>query len=252
MTKAGLIFVLSCLMGMASGLTSPSPKQMVLSLASDWDSHTGKLQFFERSGGHWVATSAVIPVLYGKSGLAWGRGLRGTGEPGPQKVERDKRAPAGVFEIGKVYTFDQALPEGADYPFHVVTKHCAWIDDPTLPQYNRHVEVDPANPPVWFEKQKMRHNDPAHRWLIEIRHNADPPVSGAGSAIFFHNRRGPNRASAGCTVMAEENMVRMLSWLRAKDHPQYALLTKDEYLRRWKAWGLPSPDVANALLSSIN
>ncbi len=248
MMKAGLIVILSGLVGLCCGRASSVPDQMVLSIGLDWDSHTGKLQFFERSAGKWVVASPVISVLYGKGGLAWGRGLQGTGEPGPQKVERDKRAPAGVFEIGKVYTFDQALPKGAEYPFHMVTKQCAWIDDPNHPDYNRHVEVDAANPPAWFEKQKMKHNDPAHRWLIEIRHNADPPVSGAGSAIFFHNRRGPSRASAGCTVMAEENMVRMLRWLRADAHPHYALLTKDEYLRRWKSWGLPPPDVANALL----
>lgn len=250
MGKAGLIVLLSCVAGFVSTLASPVPQQMVLSIAPDWDSQAGRLQFFERSAGKWVAASPAVAVLYGKSGLAWGRGLHGTGEPGPQKVERDKRAPAGVFEIGKVYTFDQALPDGAGYPFHVVTKHCAWIDDPSLPEYNRHVEVDPSNPPAWFEKQKMKHNDPAHRWLIEIRHNADPPLAGAGSAIFFHNRRGPNRASAGCTVMAEENMMRMLRWLRAGDNPQYALLTKDEYLQRWKAWGLPPPAAAEALLGT--
>ena len=252
MGKAGLIVILSGLAGLCCVMAISPPEQMVLSIASNWNSHTGNLQFFERSAGKWVAASPAISVLYGKSGLAWGRGLRGTGEPGPQKVERDKRAPAGVFEIGKVYTFDQALPEGAVYPFHVVTKQCAWIDDPTHPDYNRHVEVDANNPPAWFEKQKMKHNDPAHRWLIEIRHNADPPVSGAGSAIFFHNRRGPNRASAGCTVMAEENMVRMLRWLRAEARPQYVLLTKDEYLQRWKSWGLPSPAAAAALLATAN
>ena len=85
-----------------------------------------------------------------------------------------------------IYTYDPALPAGASYPFHTMTEADAWIDDPTLPHYNQHVAVDPQNPPPWFEKQKMRLNDPPHRWLIEIRHNADPPVPNAGSAIFFH------------------------------------------------------------------
>ena len=91
-----------------------------------------------------------------KSGLAWGRGVLGTNEPGLQKTERDKRAPAGVFKIGKIYTYDPALPEGAEYPFHTITEADAWIDDPTLPHYNQHVVIDPRNPPPWFEKQKMR------------------------------------------------------------------------------------------------
>ena len=94
----------------------------------------------------------------------------------------------------------------------------------------------------------MRLNDPPHRWLIEIRHNADPPVPGAGSAIFFHIQRGPNRSSAGCTVMPEGAIRRVISWLRKEKKPYYVLLPRDEYLRRWEAWELPSPQAAAALL----
>ena len=53
-------------------------------------------------------------MLYGKSGLAWGTGVLGNGEPGLRKTERDKRAPAGVFRIGTIYTYDRALPAGAN------------------------------------------------------------------------------------------------------------------------------------------
>ena len=61
----------------------------------------------------------------------------------------------------------------------------------TSPDYNRFVTIDdPEHPPPWFAKEKMRHNDFAYRWLVEIRHNSDPPVPNDGSAIFFHIRRG--------------------------------------------------------------
>ncbi|HEY5813367.1 MAG TPA: L,D-transpeptidase family protein, partial [Terrimicrobiaceae bacterium] len=192
----------------------PSIAQLAVSIASDWNSTSGKLQLFEREGGNWRATSPAMRVLYGKAGLAWGRGVLGMNEPGMQKTERDKRAPAGVFRIGKIYTYDSGLPEDARYPFHTITEADAWIDDPTLPHYNQHVVIDPRNPPPWFEKQKMRLNDPPHRWLVEIRHNADPPVPNAGSAIFFHIQRGPNRSSAGCTVMPEASILRLIKWLR--------------------------------------
>jgi L,D-peptidoglycan transpeptidase YkuD (ErfK/YbiS/YcfS/YnhG family) len=165
-------------------------------------------------------------------------------------VERDGRAPAGVFRIGKIYTYDSALPSGADYPFRTVSRADAWIDDVTHPNYNQHVVVDPASPPAWFEKQKMRHGDFAYRWLIEIRHNSDPPVPGAGSAIFFHIRRGVARPSAGCTTMAENDLVSLIQWLRADRRPHYALLPQSEYLAKWKDWGLPSPEAAAALVKA--
>jgi L,D-peptidoglycan transpeptidase YkuD (ErfK/YbiS/YcfS/YnhG family) len=222
--------------------------QLAVSIAPTWNSPAGKLQLFEREGTGWRATSPPMRVLYGKNGLAWGRGVLGIKESGLQKTERDKRAPAGVFKIGTIYTYDPALPEGARYPFRTITEADAWIDDPNLPQYNQHVVVDPQNPPAWFEKQKMRLNDPPHRWLIEIRHNADPPVPNAGSAIFFHIQRGPNRSSTGCTVMPEATILRIIQWLRKEKNPYYVLLPRDEYLKRWKTWGLPAPDEAAGLL----
>jgi L,D-peptidoglycan transpeptidase YkuD (ErfK/YbiS/YcfS/YnhG family) len=231
----------------AAGL-DPSVQQLIVSVAANWDASTGKLQWFERTGNDWKPVAPPVPVLYGKNGLVWGRGVLGTEEPGTHKQEHDGRAPAGVFRIGTIYTYDPALPPGAKYPFHTVTAGDAWIDDITSPDYNKHVAVDPANPPAWFEKEKMRHGDFAYRWLVEIRHNSDPPVPNAGSAIFFHIRRGPDRKTAGCTTMAEDNLVKMITWLRAEKHPHYALLPRSEYEAKWKAWGLPSPQEAAAVL----
>ena len=231
-----------------SGEIGGEVKQLIVSIAPTWDSSTGRLQCFERSGDGWKPGTAAWPVLYGKHGLVWGRGLLGTDEPGPHKQERDGRAPAGVFRIGTIYTYDDALPDGAKYPFRTVGPGDAWIDDVNHPQYNQHVVIDPKNPPAWFEKQKMRHGDFAYRWLVEIRHNSDPPVPGHGSAIFFHIRRGVTRPSAGCTTMAEGNLINLIRWLRADRQPHYALLPRVEYEAKWKAWGLPSPQEAAALL----
>jgi len=181
--------------------------------------------------------------LFGKNGLAWGSGIAGQGEPGLRKHERDGRAPAGIFRIGEVFTYDAALPPGANYPFHQVTEADVWSDDPRSPNYNRHVVIDPRNPPDNYSHEKMRGGDFAYRWLIEIRHNSDPPVPGNGSAIFFHIRRGVNRPTTGCTTMAEPDLVRLVGWLRAPQRPCYALLTNADYSARWKSWNLPPPEL---------
>lgn len=243
-----LLAAFAILPGSAALALDRSAAQLVVSIAPDWNSSKGKLQLFERDGKKWRAVSPPVRVLYGAKGLAWGRGEHPPQSVGLQKVERDKRAPAGIFRIGKIYTYDSSLPSGADYPFYTFTERDAWIDDPQLPHYNQHVVVDLQNPPPWYEKQKMRLNDPPHRWLVEIRHNADPPVPGAGSAIFFHIQRGPNRPSAGCTVMPQNSLIPIITWLRAGKNPRYVLLPREEYLRLWKSWGLPPPAEAAALL----
>lgn len=233
----------SCAAGVPADCT-----QLLAGIAPDWDATRGRMHLLTRTrGGPWVVEQPAFPVLFGKNGLAWGIGLAGQGEAGLRKKERDGRAPAGVFAIGKIYTYDAQLPGGASFPFHQVTPADAWSDDPTRPDYNRFVTIpDASNPPEWFEKQKMRHNDFAYRWLVEIRHNSDPPVSGEGSAIFFHIRRGVTRPSTGCTTMAESNLVRVIKWLQSARRPCYALLTADEYEKKWQRWGLPSPDVLRA------
>ncbi len=236
-------------------LTIPAlaAEQMIVSIADRWDATTGRLQLFERTGKTWTPASPAWRVLYGANGLAWGRGEHPEKPPSPDvpvKRERDKRAPAGLFEIGKIFTYDATLPDGASFPFHTITDRDAWIDDPLHPDYNRHVRIGPGDPPPWFEKQRMRLNDPPHRWLIEIRHNSDPIVPGAGSAIFFHIQRGPERRSAGCTVMLETDLRRIIAWLDASKSPRYILLPKDVYLDVWKKWGLPSPAEAASVIGN--
>jgi len=223
----------------------PGVRQLLLSLAPDWNSTSGTLQRYERrADGTWARVGGPVAVLYGKQGLAWGRGVLGREEAGLRKREGDGRTPAGAFELGVIYGNDSRLPEGADYPYHQVTEFDAWPDDPANPLYNRHVTVAAANPPAWFAVQRMRTGDPAYRWRVEIRHNADPIEPGAGSATFFHIRRGETRPTAGCTTMAEPDLRELVVWLRAAAQPHYVLLTRADYLRLWAAWGLPAPDPA--------
>ncbi|MFQ3577423.1 MAG: L,D-transpeptidase family protein [Verrucomicrobiia bacterium] len=218
---------------------------MIVSTAPDWNSMRGSMRLFERRGTAWVPVSGFIPVLFGKNGLAWGRGIASGNQPPLFKCEGDGRAPAGKFRLGKIYTPDPALPRGANYPFHRLGPADAWVDDVDNPYYNQHVFIpDPAKRPPWFESQRMRVGDFAYRWLVDIRHNRDDIVPGAGSAIFFHIRRGEARPSHGCTTMAEEDLVRMIRWLRADANPVYVLLPRREYRELWRRWKLPPPELA--------
>ncbi len=217
--------------------------QLIVGLAPDWNAVHGRLVWLDKSGAAWQRQAGPLPILFGKNGLAWGTGIAGQDEAGLRKHERDGRAPAGIFRLGEIYTYDASLPPGSDYPFHQVTEADVWSDDPRSPSYNRHVVVDPKNPPDSYSHEKMRGGDFAYRWLVEIRHNSDPPVPGDGSAIFFHTRRGVDRPTAGCTTMAKDNLVSLIAWLRAAGHPCYVLLTRDEYRAKWQKWNLPAPEI---------
>jgi len=71
-----------------------------------------------------------------------------------------------------------------------------------------------------------------------VEHNA-AAVPGAGSCIFLHIWGGPAKGTAGCTAMAEEDLVRLLGWLDHKESPRLVQLPEAEYARLRAAWSLP-------------
>jgi len=220
--------------------------QLIVSVADTWNASKGRLMIFERTAPNapWVAVlPKAIPVLYGKSGLAWGNGALPVphGQGGvPSKREKDRRAPAGLFRIGVLFGYAPGPPAGVQNPYYQVTARDCWIDDIAHPAYNRHIVVDPASPPPWYAKQRMKLGDFAYEWLLEVRHNADPPVAGHGSAIFFHIRRGANTPTHGCTTMARADLLALLQRLRPALKPHYLLLPRAEYTARIQSWGLPA------------
>jgi L,D-peptidoglycan transpeptidase YkuD (ErfK/YbiS/YcfS/YnhG family) len=220
-----------------------STKQLLVTIAPDWNSHRASMQCYQRESersGWRPAFQVSWPVLLGRNGLAWGRGIFTPPDDGrPDKQEKDGKAPAGIFKLGSVYGYEAAPPDGTRWPYVQVGAYDAWIDDPKLPHYNEHVRVEAGQVPEWFEGQKMRLGDKAYHWLLEIRHNTDPATPGYGSAIFFHVRRGPDRPTTGCTTMAVEDLETVIRWLRPEANPCYVLLPKDEFEKLRDAWKLP-------------
>jgi L,D-peptidoglycan transpeptidase YkuD (ErfK/YbiS/YcfS/YnhG family) len=218
-------------------------RQIIVTQTPKWGSMTGQMQVFQRpSARHpWQRSwESAVPVLLGRNGLAWGRGVFTAPENGvPAKVEKDGKAPAGIFQLGQLFGYADEAPGAARWPYVQVTPYDAWVDDVRSPYYNQHVRVKPNAIPPWFEKQRMRLGDAAYKWMIVIQHNTQPPVSGYGSAIFFHVRRGPKTPTAGCTSMAEENLVRLIRWLDPQASPHYVLLPSGDYQALRAAWRLP-------------
>jgi hypothetical protein len=221
-------------------------RQMVVCLAPQSSSFEGTLQLFSRdAGGNWQPDSPPWPVLFARGGLAWGRGLNPP-EPGPQKNSDDHRNPAGLFKLGFVLGYAPALPKGArGWPYHQVSDRDAWIDDPTLPNYNHLYTLDPGVPlPPWWDKERLHLGDFAYEWMVLIEHNYDHPAPNAGTDIFFHVRRGEHYRTDGCTTMSRENLERLIKWLAPGSNAMVAELSRADYRRVWRAWHLPPSGLA--------
>ena len=220
--------------------------QMVVCVAPESTSFEGTLQLFDRDArGDWQASSQRWPVLFAPRGLAWGRGLNPS-QPGPQKISNDHRNPEGLFKIGFALGYARKLPAGSKgWPYHQVTARDAWIDEPSLPGYNHLYTLPPdASHPAWWNSQHLHLGDDAYKWMVLIEHNYDPAVAGQGTEIFFHIRRGEHYRTAGCTTMAEGDLVTLIKWLQPDSKAMLAELTRDHYHKFWKAWGLPPARLA--------
>ena len=221
-----------------------SAKQLIVCLAPEKTSSEGTLQLFYRnSAGNWQPDGGRWPVMFARGGLAWGRGINPPQE-GPQKHTGDHRNPAGLFRLGPALGYAPTLPSGSKgWPYHQVTDRDAWIDDPTLPDFN-HLYTLPAGAPfpAWWEREHMHIGDFAYEWMVVIEHNYAETAPDAGNSIFFHIRRAEHYRTAGCTTMERDRIMHLIKWLKPGSNAMMVELTRADYAKFWQPWHLPPPE----------
>jgi L,D-peptidoglycan transpeptidase YkuD (ErfK/YbiS/YcfS/YnhG family) len=198
---------------------------------------------FARAEGSWKYLDSW-PVVIGKNGLGWGRGLHRDADriPGePVKREGDGKSPAGVFGLLKAYGYPPADSVRTGLPYIQATPDIIGIDDVTSEFYNQVINLREKglNPEKLPSHEDLLRNDDLYRYVIVVGHNLPRPQPGAGSCIFLHLWRGPGSYTAGCTAMEEKHMVKLLEWLDPADHPVIVALTRAGFERLKSRWGLP-------------
>jgi hypothetical protein len=221
-------------------------RQMIIGITSGWDDRVVTLRLFQRKSGKqpWKQVGDSWGGRLGAKGLAWGRGLH-PHEPLPDgsvdKQEGDKRAPAGVFDLGTVFGYAADVPRNPATPYLQVNNHDLLVEDPTSPLYNSHVRLDHPVETAWEQENAMTLNDPAHELKIFVRHNKDPqPIPNKGSAILLHIQRPRDTSfTSGCTAMPRDRLFALVAWLNFAVRPVYVLLPQTQYDREATRWGLP-------------
>jgi L,D-peptidoglycan transpeptidase YkuD (ErfK/YbiS/YcfS/YnhG family) len=205
-------------------------QQVILVVTPSWNSNTGTLTMFQKSHGNWTPAGAEIPVVLGRNGLAWGAGSHHDSNDGPIKVEGDGRAPAGIFKLGPAFGYDPLPPNGSKLPYRQATAADIWVSDPESPQYNQWVALQSGVDPNtrWTSFEDMKRPDQLYQLGMVVQYNTDPVVKNAGSAIFLHIWKEPGSPTAGCTAMAQQNLLALLQWLDPARHPLLIQLPSSE------------------------
>jgi L,D-peptidoglycan transpeptidase YkuD (ErfK/YbiS/YcfS/YnhG family) len=215
--------------------------QILLVLTDGWDAVDGTMQRFERSSvdAAWQSAGPVVPIVVGRSGLAWGSGVASLQGPGPLKREGDGRSPAGVFRLSTAFGQTPDKPSGWQLPYRYLSDDVECVDDAQSASYNRLTTRSAAARVDWSSSEKMW-QEPLYKWGVVVDHNTAPTVRPAGgSCIFLHIWRGPGRGTAGCTAMEEPALTATIAWLAPAKAPLLVQLPRDEYERLKLAWRLP-------------
>ena len=240
----------------APSAVSPIPadsRQLVLVTTPGWSATGGTLRTFERdtdgsARGLWREVAAPVPIVVGRSGLGWGRGLHAP-QDGPQKAEGDGRAPAGVFDLSAAFGYAASEPTGLPYVRATPSLKC--VDDAASVFYNLVVDQG-AVEKDWNSREQMRRADSLYSLGVVVAHNGPgvaaslvpdasgaEPLAGGGSCIFLHVWSGPGSSTSGCTAMPSADLQRVMGWLDARQRPVLVQLPAPEAARLREAWGLP-------------
>lgn len=199
---------------------TPLHRQLLVSLTPDWNAVNGTLYPYQWQDGMWVLAQAPIPMVVGKKGMAWGRGIEDYRHlRGPIKKEGDKKSPAGVFQLGTAFGYadaDNASFVKAKYTHVRETTMC--IEDGESAHYNQIVD-EASTQADWSSTDHMLRKDDLYEWGMFVLHNQPEPAVGDGSCIFLHVWRQNDSGTAGCTAMDKEKMRDLLSWIDPEQSP---------------------------------
>lgn len=175
---------------------------------------------FEReTGGPWKSRGTAKPVRLGSAGLAWDSVLPAAQRlPGPHKIEGDKKAPAGVFDLLFCFGYSGQRPS-TKMRYLPITEETVAVDDPNSHWYGQVLQASTVAKPDWRHAEKMKLADDRYKWGVVVNYNYFSARPGAGSCIFLHVWKNQATTTVGCTAMAEPVILDLIKWLDAGQHP---------------------------------
>ena len=206
LTALAAAVTLALFAGRAHAQSCPLPlmssNRLVLVTAETMDTPVAAVQLFQRAapGGRWQALGPPEPAMIGRAGMGWSQFFKHLARAGePVKVESDKRAPAGVYSIGRSFgTLASSRPN-----YLHVKPGLTCVDDTSSPAYNTIASRAELGPKVHGEN--MSQALPMYRRGLLVDYPTDAKRR-AGSCIFIHVWRSPTTGTAGCVAVPEPRM----------------------------------------------
>ncbi|MGW0735408.1 L,D-transpeptidase family protein [Streptomyces sp. NPDC002851] len=185
--------------------------QLITAVAPRAGSTTGRVTWWDRRGGRWVAAGSAA-ARFGAGGLV----------EGAKRRQGTSTTPTGVYDLP--YAFGTAAaPAGTTTPYRRVRPDSWWCQDNRSRSYNRWVQPLPADCRA-AESEHLADYRRQYAYALVVGFNYAQPVRGRGAGIFLHvNGRGP---TAGCVSVPAGAMRRILDWAEPRRDPHLAIGTR--------------------------
>src|SRR5215831_16147220 len=194
--------------------TCPDPlaeaSRLVLVTTRSMDTQLATMQLFTRQSTNkpWKHISAAEPAVVGKAGLGWGYSVLDLKDrEEPEKVEGDKRTPAGFFRIGASFGFAPSRRPGY---IELKAGETVCVEDPSSPFYNTITKRSEIGS---VEADDMR-SSPLYRSGLFVDYPSDRATR-RGSCILIHIWSAPDRGTAGCVGLPEARVEALQEFSRA-------------------------------------
>jgi L,D-peptidoglycan transpeptidase YkuD (ErfK/YbiS/YcfS/YnhG family) len=170
---------------------------------------------WQKAAGAWHKVAATTAARIGSHGTT----------DGATRTQGTYTTPTGTYTITR--GFGVGPNPGTAMPYHQVTTHDWWVEDPTSAYYNQmrtdtqggfHLtETGPDGSEHLVNYSTQYHN------ALVINYNTDPAVKGRGAGIFLHDLGPQAGPTAGCVAVPATFMTHVMQWITPTAHPVIAI-----------------------------
>lgn len=176
---------------------------------------TATVALWQKTGTVWLQKAATTAARIGSHGIT----------DGATRVQGSNTTPTGTYTITQ--GFGVGADPGTKMPYHHVTTHDWWVEDPTSAYYNQmrtdtqggfHLTESGTN----GSEHLINYPTQYHNALV-VNFNVHPAVKGRGAGIFLHDLGPQAGPTAGCVAVPAAFLTQVMQWIDPADHPVIAI-----------------------------
>ncbi|WP_052433297.1 L,D-transpeptidase family protein [Streptacidiphilus carbonis] len=170
---------------------------------------------WQLSNNAWTAVYSTASARIGSKGIT----------NGATRVQDTDTTPTGTYTITQ--GFGVGANPGTAMPYHQVTTHDWWVEDPTSAYYNQmrtdtlggfHLTESGVDGSEHLIGYPTQYNN-----ALVINFNMNPAVKGRGAGIFLHDLGPQAGPTAGCVALPAAVMTQIIKWITPSAHPVIAI-----------------------------